>query len=133
VGNTIVRRAHARIVNVARFYEDVKAASIQEVMAHDIDIDIGDMAPHQSTVLLSKKIELGSTTFAAFNIFFDGLNGFWTEELRLRKKGDGWLQAVKILRSPIEGRLAEAGDVVYQQIDKGFVEPGKEMDWDHPS
>jgi hypothetical protein len=129
-GDSIVRKAHVRMVNLALFALDSKGSTAAEVMAHDINIEIGDMAPHESYVNFQTRIPIGWGNSAAFNIFFSGLNGFWTEELRLRKKGNEWLQAMRVMRSPLGAVPSTLGDIIYNHIDKGFLNEGEKINWD---
>jgi hypothetical protein len=130
-GSSIVRKAHVRVVNLALFALDAKVAtSAAEVFAHDINIEIGDMAPREQAVNFQTRIPIGSGNSAAFNIFFSGLNGFWTEELRLRKKGNDWLQAIRVFRTPSGVKTSTILDPLYDHIDDGYLNKDEKIDWD---
>jgi hypothetical protein len=126
-GDSIIRKAHVRIVNLALFAIDARGSTAAEVMAHEINMETEDMPPHEAVVNFPTRVPIGGGNSAAFNIFFSGLNGFWTEELRLRKRGNDWLQAIRVFRKPTSAKIL---DVQYNHIDKGYLNKDEKIDWD---
>jgi len=60
-----------------------------------------------------------------FMVRFSAQNGFWTQQLRLRRLDGKWLQALRILKP---GEKSER--VVYEKVDSGFPLKHGKVEWD---
>jgi hypothetical protein len=92
--------------------------TMDNVFAADTNFQIGDM-PVNGSKILDTHYKLTGNKYS-FNIFFSGLNGFWTEELRLRLVNGEWTQAARVTRTVTakNGRVYEK--FVFQKIDRNF-------------
>lgn len=103
-------------------------------------VDIDDMARHMSGTTLEvqeitkghvREVPIPAELYSGisqfdnrmkdqlnWNIFFTARNGDWTEELRLRRGGNGWVKAIRVAGSSFSASMK--GKVMCQTIDKGF-------------
>lgn len=127
----IVRNVQVRIVNLTLFDRDVKEAKSSRptnIFAHDVDLDVGDIGFGEGRTM-SASIPLGPGDEVHFNIFFGALNGMWLENLFMRKKNGYWVEACRVFRKKTKLTSLSSRDVVYEQIEKGFLEKGERMNW----
>ena len=102
--------------------------TIDPIFAADRNFEIGDMAVSSSKLLDTHYVLTGNKH--SFNVFFAGLNGFWTEELRLRLVDGEWAQALRVTRSITDGSGKMRQKLVFQQIDKTFPRsPQGDVQW----
>jgi hypothetical protein len=87
-----------------------------------------DLAKDERTQLLGYKVNLSNQQSAAFLIYYDALNGHWSQRISLRKMNDQWLEATYVRRELKTGET----DRIYERIDPGFPMINGEPDWVKP-
>lgn len=81
-----------------RFYDEQKPHDIQIVQP--LVLNIATLPPGQSIFNKIPAFDLdGKTDHAKFNIFISARNGFFIEELRLRKVEGEWYSALRLFKS----------------------------------
>jgi hypothetical protein len=128
----IVRDVQIRVVNLALFEQDIKNPPIWGgTFPHDMFFSVGDLGAAQGKNL-QPPIVLGPGDSVRFNIFFTGLNGFWNENLWMRKKNGQWYEAFRVFRKYTKLTNQTSRDVVFEQIGKGFLNSNEKIDWAEP-
>jgi len=114
----------ADVVDVEAWTKRVKASNtIDSAMQTEATLNIGNMARQSAKVMYKDRIPFKQGDSQVFMIRFSAQNGFWTEQLRLRRVNGKWLEALRILKPG-----AKAEKVVYEMIDPDFPrEHGKVM------
>jgi hypothetical protein len=96
--------------------------SYSDKLREEVQLSISNIAPNQASML--KTVQLGSAPLR-WNLFFSARNGFFTEFLRVRRVGNEWKTALKIIRTPSssnEQMLFEKIDLGYPRCEDGQVE-----------
>ena len=86
----------ARLVDLGK---PLGARSLSEVLSADFVLHVGDLAVKNAWIDPRVSVPFRSDSRQDFNIFFNAKNGFWTEELRLRKVSGVWLKALRVTDS----------------------------------
>jgi len=129
-GQYPLRGVVARMTDLEQFSKlaTSQPLNFNDIAAASTTYEIGDMATH-STKILSTNYNLGGDKHS-FNVFFSGLNGFWTELLRIRRVKGEWVQAIKVIRNLTDKDGKPYEKVVFQSIDKKFpTGPGGKVEW----
>ncbi|HMS83656.1 MAG TPA: hypothetical protein PKD12_08400 [Nitrospira sp.] len=112
-----------RIVDLGKMKQ--KSYSISDLES-EAQFSIGNLAPHQSRVL--KPILISSDSLR-LNIFFSARNQFFTQLLRMRRIGNQWKIAIKVVSVPMEGEQIKT---LLETIDPGFpLEKDGHIDWEN--
>lgn len=98
-------------------------------LSSDINLSLGELQVGKSWFSPAVFIPFSDETAQDFNIFFSARNGAWTEELRLRKVGNDWCQALRVSFMPL-GATKSSDKPVFEKIAKEFPrnEDGS-VDW----
>jgi len=101
----------ARIVDLQKMktIEKKNKMNFQEVMQASTIIQIGNMAKGAGSTI--GPFPLGNETERNFNIFFSARNGFFTQNLRMNKINNKWVQATIV---------AKDNKVLFEKIDSDF-------------
>ena len=59
-----------------------------------------------------------------FNIFFSAVNGTWYENARLRRVGDQWKRAIRVVR-----RTRQKQATIFEQVDSGYPLKDGKVQW----
>jgi hypothetical protein len=103
-----------RIVDMATFDKMVQQNnSYSDKLREDVQSSISNIAPNQARML--KTIQLGSDSLR-WNLFFSARNGFFTELLRVRRVGNEWKTALKVIRTPSSSHE----QMLLEKIDSGY-------------
>lgn len=86
----------ARIVDLEAFNASVRKA-VAEDLSSETRLELGTLVPGTAK-LVRGSFALGNGTERNFNIFFHARNGGFTQGLRFRKVGAGWLLADYVAR-----------------------------------
>ena len=116
---------NARVVDLNKFRARQTAGqreSADEVLAGDAILEIGNLSPQSAKTL--SYIKFTDPVRQNFNIFFSAMNGFWAEEIRLRKIGDDWVHAIRVQRM-----RGKTGKIIFEQVDKRFPKTNGQVDW----
>src|SRR5438046_5864794 len=92
-------------------------------LREEVQVSISNIAPNQARML--KTVQLGSDPLR-WNLFFTARNGFFTELLRVRRVGNEWKTALKVIRTPSSSNE----QMLFEKIDSGYPrsEDGQ-VDW----
>ena len=109
--------------------------TIETVTGADTVYNIGDLPRTTSRIIGRLNINEEPGDKRDFNIFFSGMNGFWSEQLRMRRVNGHWLRAFKVTRDttrvvrgpPRSNRMVYTE--IYRKIDPGFPPMKSEDDW----
>lgn len=128
-GQYAVHGVTARLVDIQKFNRLTRGQplTLDNVLVADTNYAIGDLSVHSGRMLGTLLLNNEPGDRRDFNILFNGINGYWTELLRLRRVDGKWLQAVKVKREIINGNHMTEKDI-FQQIDTGFPMLNKN-DW----
>jgi hypothetical protein len=113
---------HARISNSQKLDEMYKqkgdAPMTWELLNKtEINLSLGNLAPTAALIRFDTAIDIDANAARQdFIIWFDARNGYWFEDLQLRKVGSNWSQAVRVFR--IEG--SKEKELIFTHIDKNF-------------
>ena len=100
-GSNPVYDLNMRIVDLDVF-DRVKDGTLQEIASADRSLSLGNIPPQSSRVLAA--VLTLDTEFKRFNIFYSARNGFFTQELRMRRTPDGvWRTATRVTRNLADG------------------------------
>jgi hypothetical protein len=112
---------HARVTDLKNFDAAMKRPhSLAEILG--LQIDVGDLTPTLAKMQFDKTIPLSDPERADFNIFFDARNGSWNEFLRMRKVGNGWVEAIQVSRDVFHKKGKTTVKTIFEQIPKDFPE-----------
>jgi hypothetical protein len=118
----------ARIVNLRQF-ERVAAETpgdltMRQYMSSSTMLKVGNLAPGSAFSVLDKALPFTDEQ-PNFRVFFGARNGFWHEDLLLRRIKGQWLHAVRVLRE-----VGNDKKLLFEEIDKGFPRTGDgKVDW----
>jgi hypothetical protein len=83
----------------------------------EVYLSLGNLAPTSALIRFDTSIDIDvNATRQDFVIWFDARNGYWFEDLQLRKVGNGWSQASRVFR--IEGN--KEAELISTRVDKNF-------------
>jgi len=103
-----------RILDMATFDNVVRQNnSYSDKLREEVQLRLSNIAPNQSSML--KTVQLGTDPLK-WNLFFNARNGFFTELLRVRRVGNEWKTALKVIRS----RSPSNVQVLLEKIDSGY-------------
>ncbi len=101
-----------RMVDVQRYQREVAAGQVGLSRQSETSFSIGNLSPNSSQVL--GNWPLPSTDEQGYNVFFNARNGFFTQEIRMRRVNGLWKQAMRVTKT-------ETGNpLLYEQIDPEF-------------
>lgn len=87
--------------------------SDSDKLREDVQLSISNIAPNQTSLL--KTVQLDSDPLR-WNLFFSTRTGFFTEFLRVRRVGNEWKTALKVIRT----RSPSNDQVLLEKIDSGY-------------
>ena len=103
-----------RILDMATFDNMVRQNnSYSDKLREEVQSSISNIAPNQTSML--KTVQLGSDPLR-WNLFFSARNGFFTELLRVRRVGNEWKTALKVIRTPSSSKE----QLLFERIDSGY-------------
>ena len=121
-GNDPLYEVHARISNSQKFDEALKrkgdAPMTWELLnSTEVNLSLGNLAPAAALIRFDTSIGVDANADRQdFVIWFDARNGYWFEDLQMRKVGNGWAQAVRVFR--MEGNKEK--ELIFTRADKNF-------------
>lgn len=95
-GNYPIYGVSARISDISKARREQLQGKQNVDLSSDINIFVGDLAVQGTWSGWTRTVAFSETQFQSFNIFFNGRNGFWTEQLRLKKVNGRWESALKV-------------------------------------
>jgi len=113
----------ARIANLDKFDSPQQTDSLQDFLAGDTMLRIGTVPPN-AVSLLDERLPLTSE-HVRFNIFFSARNGFWTQQLRLRRIDGEWYVASEVSKTEDDSTRTSLHEDVspdYPRNEEGKVE-----------
>ena len=121
-GRYPLRDVHGRVVDVAKFNAVIKSnpqATMEDLQRDDISLPIGNLALH-SAMPIGHITVLPTDNEKQFNIFFSGLNGFWSETIKIKWVNNVWPNSISVSRTVIapDGKMKD--EQVCEQIDKTY-------------
>jgi hypothetical protein len=103
-----------RILDMATFDNMVRYnKSDSDKLREEVQLRISNIAPNQISLL--KTVQLDSDPLR-WNLFFSARTGFFTELLRVRRVGNEWKTALKVIRT----RSPSKDQVLLERIDSGY-------------
>jgi hypothetical protein len=103
-----------RIVDMTTFDKMLRQNnSYSDKLRKELQLSISNIAPNQARML--KTVQLGSDPLR-WNLFFSARNGFFTELLRVRRVGNEWKTALKVIRTPAPSKE----QTLLEKIDSGY-------------
>ncbi len=118
----------ARIVNLRQF-ERIAAETpgdltMRQFMSSSTMLKVGNLAPGAAFSVLDKPLPFTDEQ-PNFRVFFGARNGFWHEDLLLRRINGKWLYAVRVFRE-----IGNDKKLLSEKIDKGFPRTGDgKIEW----
>ena len=82
-------------------------------LREEVQMSVGNIAPNQTSLL--KNVQLDSDPLR-WNLFFSARTGYYTELLRVRRVGNEWKTALKVIRT----RPPSKDQVLLERIDSGY-------------
>ena len=104
----------------------MKNGSLQDILRAERSMELGGLAAGSGRMLGS--ILPIDSDYKRFNIFFAARNGFFTEELRIRKRESGeWIYALRVSRDTSKG----SKEILFEKVDPNYPkEKDGTMKWD---
>ena len=103
-----------RIIDMATFDNMVrKNDSYSDKLREEVQLSVSNIGPNQASLL--KTVQLDRDPLK-WNLFFSARNGFFTELLRVRRVGNEWKTALKVIRI----RSPSKNQVLLEKIDSGY-------------
>lgn len=103
-----------RILDMATFDKSGRQNnSDSDKLREEVQLSISNIAPNQTSLL--KTVQLDSDPLR-WNLFFSARTGFFTELLRVRRVGNEWKTALKVIRT----RSPSNDQVLLEKIDSGY-------------
>jgi hypothetical protein len=87
--------------------------SYSDKLREEVQLRISNIAPNQANML--NTIQLGTDPLR-WNLFFSARTGFFTQLLRVRRVGNEWKTALKVIRT----RSPSDNQVLLEKIDSGY-------------
>jgi len=87
--------------------------SDSDKLREEVQMSVSNIAPNQTSLL--KTVQLDSDPLR-WNLFFSARTGFFTELLRVRRVGNEWKTALKVIRT----RPPRKDQVLLERIDSGY-------------
>jgi hypothetical protein len=116
-GRYPLRSAYA-VVNDWQIMRKIALGQIKDFNAAFRQVDIGDLAVGNSHFVPGFQRE--ELDRYSYTVLFYGLNGSWTEEIRIRKVNGAWTHAVKVTRTK---------KVLFEKIEPNFPRLAGVPDW----
>jgi hypothetical protein len=112
-----------QIVDLNRFEQStakLKQPSLQQYFLSSTAavLKVGTLAPNQGHAILGKPVPFTNEQ-PKFRIFFKARNGFWDQDLLLRKVKGEWLHAMRVHRE-LWGQENNPRQLLFTKIDDGF-------------
>lgn len=123
-----LRNVSARMVDLQKFKQLVAARPItfDNIGEADTYFDVGDLSAGSAKTL--SRYTFGNEDKQDFNIFFNAMNGFWTQALRLRRVNGRWHQALKVMRLEMtESKWIDKP--LFEQVDPEYPRTNGVVDW----
>ena len=113
-----------RILDMATFDKMVRHNnSYSDKLREEVQLSISNIAPNQANML--KTVQLGRGSLR-WNLFFSARNGFFTELLRVRRVGNEWKTALKVIRTPSSSNE----QLLFEKIDSGYpLSKNGQVEW----
>jgi len=127
VGKFPLTGVDARIVDLNNFTKRTAqgVTSLQQFLAGDIRVPIGDLTHDTAFLNMQLKIPFSDEKSQDFRIFYSAKNGYWMEDLELRKMDGKWLQALRVRKQ--DGNKTPT---IFRRVDKGFpLGVGGKIEW----
>jgi len=86
--------------------------SYSDKLRDEVQLSVSNIAPNQTSML--KTVQLGSGPLR-WNLFFSARTGYFTELLRVRRVGNEWKTALKVIRT-----RSPKNEVLLEKIDSGY-------------
>ena len=86
--------------------------SYSDKLKDEVQLSVSNIAPNQTSML--KTVQLGSGPLR-WNLFFSARTGYFTELLRVRRVGNEWKTALKVIRT-----RSPKNEVLLEKIDSGY-------------
>ena len=103
-----------RILDMDTFERKVQQNNSDfDKLREEVQMSVGNIAPNQTSLL--KTVQLDSDPLR-WNLFFSARTGFFTELLRVRRVGNEWKTALKVIRT----RTSGIDQVLLERIDSGY-------------
>lgn len=87
--------------------------SYSDKLRDEVELSVSNIAPNQTSML--KTVQLGTGPLR-WNLFFSARTGYFTELLRVRRVGNEWKTALKVIRT----RSPSKNEVLLEKIDSGY-------------
>jgi hypothetical protein len=92
-------------------------------LREEVQVSISNIAPNQARML--KTVQLDNDPLR-WNLFFSARNGFFTELLRVRRVGNEWKTALKVIRTPASSHE----QLLFEKIDSGYpLSTNGQVEW----
>jgi hypothetical protein len=127
VGKFPLTDVSARVVDLNNFNKRTAqgVTSLQQYVAGDIKVPIGNLAPATAYLNTLLTIPFSDRNSQDFRIIYDAKNGHWMEDLELRNTNGKWLQALRVRR--LNGNQTPT---IFRKVDKGFpLDSGGKVEW----
>ncbi len=89
-----------------------------------------DVAVGEKTQLMQYPLKLPAKKMMLFMIYYDALNGHWSEQVGLRVVGAKWREAIRVQRSTASDTTLQ---ILYQYTDPDFPKINGQPDWYSPN
>jgi hypothetical protein len=114
-GESNLHQVNAQIVDLDRFDSFMRAnpsPSFAEIQHLSLNVSFGDLASHSSRILSIPELSQGPVRL---NIFFSGMNGFWSENYVCREINGTLVVALRVFR---QDKRKET--VIFKKVMQGF-------------
>jgi hypothetical protein len=129
VGNYGLYDVHARLVDAESIPRGGDATTILNTMiSSEIAIGVGSLGSSTVFTKMDQPLTLEEKDYD-FSVFFTARNGFWDEDLRLRRLKDHWAQAIRVHREETKDKKL-VFRLVKERVDRDYPRlPNGTVDW----
>lgn len=118
VGQYPLYEVEARVVDLEDFKE---VSTFEDLFASQRTIKIGRVIPH-SARKTGPVIPFSNQEQQDFNIFFSARNGFWIQNLKLRRVDGNWVSAIRVMGNGQSAAIFEKVNPNFPRTPAGTVE-----------
>jgi len=125
VGGFPLSGVEARISNLNEAVKKRAPMTLQNFLAGDLKVSIGDLSIASSAMNLSWNVPLSDRNHQDFRVFFVAKNGHWMEDLEIRNVDGHILQAIRVRRI-----VGNRTPTIYTNIENKFPRNSKnQVEW----
>lgn len=123
-GKNTLYDVNARISNLGIQHPDPKTVDAKTLLSADPQLELGNLSAPSVLIPPNPPIYNGANQYD-LNVFFNARNGYWTQELLVRRVGNEWAHAFRVTRELNSGK----SEIIFTRIDNNFPKQELKGKW----